>query len=120
MDESTLPSGWALTSGNEPKTVTVTAGQNYDTADFGYWETGKSSIGDRVWYDLNGDGTQDAGEPGINGMTVNLYSGRLRRGRAAQGVARRPRVTAVTSSTSCPRAPTAWTWTPARCRPAIR
>ena len=75
VDESTLPSGWALTSGNEPKTVTVTAGQNYDTADFGYWETGKSSIGDRVWYDLNGDGIQDAGEPGINGMTVNLYSG---------------------------------------------
>ena len=75
MDETTLPSGWALTSGNEPKTVTVTEGQKYDTADFGYWETGKFSIGDRVWYDLNGDGAQDDGEPGINGMTVNLYEG---------------------------------------------
>ena len=75
VDESTLPSGWALTNPPEPKTVTVIAGQNYDTADFGYWETGKFSIGDRVWYDLNGDGIQDAGEPGINGVTVNLYEG---------------------------------------------
>jgi len=30
-------------------------------------------IGNRVWADTDGDGTQDAGEPGIAGVTVNLY-----------------------------------------------
>ncbi|MBX2998999.1 MAG: DNRLRE domain-containing protein [Caldilineaceae bacterium] len=30
-------------------------------------------IGDFVWHDLNGDGVQDAGEPGINGVQVRLY-----------------------------------------------
>lgn len=33
----------------------------------------KSSIGDFVWYDANGNGVQDNGEEGINGVTVNLY-----------------------------------------------
>ncbi|MCH7229043.1 SdrD B-like domain-containing protein, partial [Haloferula sp. A504] len=32
------------------------------------------SIGDFVWADLNGDGTQDPGEPGIGGVSVNLYA----------------------------------------------
>lgn len=31
-----------------------------------------ATIGDFVWEDLNGDGIQDGGEPGINGVTVNL------------------------------------------------
>ncbi len=30
------------------------------------------SFGDFVWDDLDGDGIQDAGEPGIAGVTVNL------------------------------------------------
>nr|MCU0470784.1 carboxypeptidase regulatory-like domain-containing protein [Arcicella sp.] len=33
------------------------------------------SIGDFVWRDDNGNGIQDAGEPGIAGVTVNLYKG---------------------------------------------
>jgi uncharacterized repeat protein (TIGR01451 family) len=33
------------------------------------------SLGDYVWYDVNTDGIQDAGEPGIAGVTVNLYDG---------------------------------------------
>jgi hypothetical protein len=32
-----------------------------------------ASLGDRVWNDVNSNGTQDAGEPGIAGVTVNLY-----------------------------------------------
>ncbi len=31
------------------------------------------SIGDRVWNDLNANGVQDSGEPGIEGATVRLY-----------------------------------------------
>ncbi|MGB3008578.1 MAG: SdrD B-like domain-containing protein, partial [Chitinophagaceae bacterium] len=33
----------------------------------------RASLGDKVWNDLNGNGIQEAGEPGIAGITVNLY-----------------------------------------------
>ncbi|MCB8925924.1 MAG: carboxypeptidase regulatory-like domain-containing protein [Ardenticatenaceae bacterium] len=32
-----------------------------------------ASIGNYVWEDLDGDGIQDAGEPGVENVTVNLY-----------------------------------------------
>lgn len=32
-----------------------------------------ANIGDFVWYDLNIDGIQDIGEPGMPGVTVKLY-----------------------------------------------
>ena len=32
-----------------------------------------ASIGDFVWHDLNGNGQQDSGEPGIPGVQVNLF-----------------------------------------------
>jgi VCBS repeat-containing protein len=32
------------------------------------------TVGDRVWNDLNGNGAQDAGEPGLAGVSVELYS----------------------------------------------
>ncbi|HMU05921.1 MAG TPA: SdrD B-like domain-containing protein, partial [Saprospiraceae bacterium] len=34
-----------------------------------------AAIGDFVWHDLNGDGLQSVGEPGIPGVQVNLYKG---------------------------------------------
>ena len=34
--------------------------------------TGDAQLGDFVWEDLNGNGLQDLGEPGIGGVTVNL------------------------------------------------
>ncbi len=75
VDESTLPVGYVLTTNNEPKTVNLSAGQDYRTADFGY-VPGQGTIGDRVYYDINGDGGVDNdGEPGINNVTVNLYQG---------------------------------------------
>jgi hypothetical protein len=33
------------------------------------------AIGDFVWLDTNGNGIQDAGEPGLNGITVELING---------------------------------------------
>ena len=41
------------------------------TVDFGF--TGTGFIGDRVWVDTNANGLQDAGEPGLAGVTVILY-----------------------------------------------
>ncbi len=32
-----------------------------------------SSLGDRVWLDLNGNGIQDPAEPGLDGVTVSLW-----------------------------------------------
>ncbi len=34
-------------------------------------------IGDRVWWDINGDGSQDAGEPGIAGVDLLLNGGTI-------------------------------------------
>jgi len=45
----------------------------YLFADAGIAITPNITIGDRVWQDTNGNGTQDAGEPGISGVAVNLY-----------------------------------------------
>lgn len=65
--------------------VTLTTGQEFDLADFGYnWsslaevngETSPStlvnSVGDFIWLDADGDGMQDVGEPGIPGVLVEL------------------------------------------------
>ena len=40
--------------------------------DFGYCPRGVGSIGDFVWHDLDFDGLQDPGEPGIQGVLVVL------------------------------------------------
>ncbi|MGL5244746.1 MAG: SdrD B-like domain-containing protein, partial [Sarcina sp.] len=34
----------------------------------------KLSIGNFVWHDLNGNGIRESGEPGVNGVEVNLYN----------------------------------------------
>jgi trimeric autotransporter adhesin len=34
----------------------------------------KAFVGDFVWEDINGNGRQDLNEPGINGVTVNLFN----------------------------------------------
>ena len=52
-------------------TLTIPSGQNPTDVDFGFRTLG--SIGDRVWFDRNGDGKQDAGEPGLPGLTVTLF-----------------------------------------------
>ena len=36
-------------------------------------DTGCGCIGNFVWFDANGNGLQDAGEPGINGCTITLF-----------------------------------------------
>lgn len=62
--------------------VTLTPGQSFTSADFGYnWSsvsdvmnnTGFGALGDKIWVDANGDGVQDLGEPGLAGVTVTLY-----------------------------------------------
>jgi hypothetical protein len=48
------------------------SGENDLSWDAGLYEP--ASLGDFVWNDLNADGIQDAGEPGIENVTVNLLT----------------------------------------------
>ena len=60
-----------LTYGGEPTNDGDGPNGNL-TMDFGLKGTGE--IGDFVWNDLNGNGIQDAGEPGIPNVTVQLFN----------------------------------------------
>ena len=53
--------------------VTVQSGEQNLTLDAGLFRA--ASLGDRVWEDLNKNGIQDVGEPGIPGVTVRLLDG---------------------------------------------
>jgi large repetitive protein len=76
LDAADLPAGTTPTydldgTGTANATTTsLTAGQNRTNVDFSVAGTG--SIGDRVWYDADGDGSQDAGETGLGGIDVTV------------------------------------------------
>ena len=70
---STVGGNIAIDSNGSPATVTITAGSVDETIDFGFQTTCTGQIGDFVWNDYNQNGIQDAGEPGIPSVTVNLY-----------------------------------------------
>jgi SdrD B-like domain/Secretion system C-terminal sorting domain len=56
-------------------TYTLKTGEDNLTVDMGIRPAaGTNSLGDFVWNDLNGDGIQTAGEPGVQGVTVTLYA----------------------------------------------
>ena len=60
---------------NTPHTVLVNVPLGgRDRADYSYYKVGNYDLGDRVWYDWNGDGVQDANEEGITNVTVWLYT----------------------------------------------
>jgi uncharacterized repeat protein (TIGR01451 family) len=75
----TDPAGYvslADADGGNPNIIDVPAlqpGQNVMGRDFEDTQPDRY-LGDLVWHDLNGDGVQDAGEPGLAGVTVRLYS----------------------------------------------
>ncbi|MCW5849559.1 MAG: DNRLRE domain-containing protein, partial [Anaerolineae bacterium] len=70
-----LPSGYTLTAGSDPRTVTLAQNEVNLTIDFGYRPGGSGSIGDLVFEDKGNDGAYNpgAGDVGIAGVTVNLY-----------------------------------------------
>ena len=62
---------------NTGKTVltNLVAGENDPTWDLGiYTQQPPASLGDLVWYDTDKNGVQDAGETGVPGVVVQLYS----------------------------------------------
>jgi hypothetical protein len=54
--------------------TTGSAGDNDHTFDVGFSAASTYSIGNRVWYDTDNDGRVDAGEAGINGVSVSLFA----------------------------------------------
>ena len=65
---STSTDSNANPSGTTP--TTLFSGSSDTTVDFGYYKPVK--IGDFVWLDTNGNGIQEAGEPGIAGVILTL------------------------------------------------
>jgi uncharacterized repeat protein (TIGR01451 family) len=60
-----------IVSVTTPIQVALGTDEQYHDADIGF--TAGGTIGDFVWQDNNGNGTQDGGEPGIAGVGVSLY-----------------------------------------------
>jgi len=87
FDRSTLPAGYIISphnagsndgldsdgdpnSGETPATGPLAGGQQDLTLDLGIF--GPASLGDKVWLDLNANGSQEESEAGIKGVTVTL------------------------------------------------
>ncbi len=88
---STLPSGLVFTTQNTPgdnsdntnsdaipatgKTaaIVLSAGETDLTIDAGLTPVKDASVGNLVWNDKNGNGVQDANEPGVPGILVTLF-----------------------------------------------
>ena len=85
-----------LSCGAEPDQAAVT------DQDFGYTadgcKTSKGMIGDTIWLNYDGDAVQDAGEPGIEGVVVELYDST---GTTLLATHRLPTRTATTTSLTC-------------------
>ena len=67
--DDTIDSDANTTTGRTAN-YTLTSGESETSADVGMNQAG--SIGDFVWDDLDADGIQDAGELGVDNVTVNL------------------------------------------------
>ena len=55
--------------------VTLASGEFNDTLDAGLVDAGTAKLGDRVFLDADGDGVQDTGETGVDGVGVTLLDG---------------------------------------------
>jgi len=73
VEDSTIPDWYILTTNNEPDTVLLAIGEDYNDADFGYRLKSTGSIGDYVWEDKDRDGDQDTDEIGLPEITVGLF-----------------------------------------------
>ncbi|MGB6222342.1 SdrD B-like domain-containing protein [Haloferula sp.] len=77
VDTSTLPAGVVQTfdlSGLLDHSATFSLSSTQQRADVDFAYAVPITIGDLVWNDLNGNGQQDSGEPGLEGVTVTLHA----------------------------------------------
>ncbi len=82
VDDSTLPSNFVTTPTGDPdgdadnisEPIVLAPGDVFLGMDFGYNDPNAYNIGDQIFLDTNADGVEDAGEPGIEGVTVALFA----------------------------------------------
>ncbi len=75
-------------------TINLTSGETDNTNDAGFYQN--ATLGDFVWEDTNQNGQQDGTEPGIFGVTVNLYTDNDNNGQPDNGT---PIATTTTNGT---------------------
>lgn len=80
VDETTLPSATlALTTADPASTLIVLASsaitESYLLADAGYSLPANFAIGNRIWHDVDNDGVQDPGEPGLPFIDITVTNG---------------------------------------------
>jgi len=71
VDSTTLPRSYVTSTFNSPMNVCMAADEHRRDADFGY-RSNYGNIGDFVWFDINRNGLQDPGEPGIPNVLMRL------------------------------------------------
>jgi protocatechuate 3,4-dioxygenase beta subunit len=69
-DGGTISGGTSTTG-----VYSLAQGEDNLTVDLGINNPARNTIGDRVWLDVNSNGVQDTGEPGVAGVTVVLLDG---------------------------------------------
>ena len=70
IDDTTLPPGSERTAGSDPATVNVPGGGEGAVPPVGYQAQGM--VRGRVFDDINGNGVQDPGEPGLANVSVRI------------------------------------------------
>jgi hypothetical protein len=84
VDNGTLTGGSTVANGSDANTISgrtgnivISANENNKDVDAGFYpqDVNNGSLGNLVWYDVDEDGIQDAGEPGIAGVVVELLDG---------------------------------------------
>ncbi|MDD4651588.1 MAG: SdrD B-like domain-containing protein, partial [Methanothrix sp.] len=73
----------ADTTTGQTVSITLQSGDNDLSWDAGFYKY--ASLGDFVWHDKNGNGVQDTGEEGIEGVTVALYKSGVASGTMTTG-----------------------------------
>jgi len=74
-NDDDMPDNYFLTTDNDPLYISLDAGENYSTADFGFMELDQyvGVIGDYTWHDKNWNSNQDRGEESLSYIDVYLY-----------------------------------------------
>jgi hypothetical protein len=77
VDETSLPSTALALTTTDPAATLIVLGSTTSvlTADAGYSPAANFAIGNHVWHDVDNDGVQDAGEPGIPFVDVVVTNG---------------------------------------------
>ena len=69
QNDPDFPTGATQTEGTDPTTTTIVSGQTFSEID-GFYETG--TLTGHLYFDENGNGTQDTGEPNMPNVDVEI------------------------------------------------